>query len=65
MMEELDLLKKDWKKSETNFQQKTESDIYKMLQKKSTSIVKWIFIISLINSVLLFCNLIHYKNLFR
>lgn len=48
MMEELDLLKKDWKKSETNFQQKTEGDIYKMLQKKSTSIVKWIFIISLI-----------------
>jgi hypothetical protein len=47
-MEELDLLKKDWKKSETNFQQKTEGDIYKMLQKKSTSIVKWIFIISLI-----------------
>ncbi|WP_291117554.1 hypothetical protein [Flavobacterium sp. UBA6135] len=48
MMEELDLLKKDWKKSETNFQQKTEGDIYGMLQQKSTSIVKWIFYISLI-----------------
>ncbi len=48
MMKELDLLKKDWDKSGSTFRQKSEGDIYAMLQKKSTSIVKWIFLISLI-----------------
>lgn len=48
MIEELDLLKKDWKKSESSFQQITEVDIYKMIHKKSSSIVKWILIISII-----------------
>jgi hypothetical protein len=48
MMEELDLLKKDWKKNENSFEQVSEVDIYKMLHKKSSSIVKWIFYISLI-----------------
>jgi hypothetical protein len=48
MMEELDLLKKDWKKSENSFEQISEIEIYKMLHKKSSSIVKWIFYISLI-----------------
>ncbi len=47
MMEELDLLKKNWNKT-NNFEQITESDIYKMLLKKSSSIVKWIFIVSLL-----------------
>ncbi len=47
-MEELDLLKKDWKKNENSFEQVSEVDIYKMLHKKSSSIVKWIFYISLI-----------------
>lgn len=48
MMEELDLLKKDWKKNENSFEQISEVEIYKMLHKKSSSIVKWIFYISLI-----------------
>ena len=48
MMEELDLLKKDWKKNENSFEQVSEVDIYKMLHKKSSSIVKWIFYISLL-----------------
>ena len=48
MMEELDLLKKDWKKNENSYQQISEVDIYKMLHKKSSSIVKWIFYISLL-----------------
>ena len=48
MMEELDLLKKDWKKSEHNYQQISEDTIYKMLQKGSSSIVKWILIISIL-----------------
>jgi Na+/proline symporter len=52
MIEELDLLKKDWKKSESAFQQITEVDIYKMIHKKSSSIVKWILIISVLEVVL-------------
>lgn len=52
MMEELDLLKKDWKKNENSFQQISEVDIYKMLHKKSSSIVKWILIISILEVLL-------------
>lgn len=48
MIEELDLLKKDWKKTENSFQQITEVDIYKMIHKKSSSIVKMILIISIL-----------------
>ena len=47
-MEELDLLKKAWQKKAHSFDQVTEVEIYKMLHKKSSSIVKWIFYISLI-----------------
>ena len=46
-MEELDLLKKDWKKQEEN-QPKLSYDIDKMIWKKSSSLVKWIFYVSLI-----------------
>ena len=46
-MEELDFLKKDWKKQEENFPHLSYNDIYKMLWKKSSSIVKWIFVISI------------------
>lgn len=46
-MEELDLLKKDWNKKE-NYPKVTEERIYAMLHKSSSSIVKWIFIISVI-----------------
>lgn len=58
-MEELDLLKKHWKKDESSFQQVSEQQIYKMIHKSSSSIVKWIFIISILEfvlwSVLSFC----------
>ncbi|WP_348824583.1 hypothetical protein [Flavobacterium aestuarii] len=47
-MKELDLLKKDWKKNSDSFVQISESDIYKMIHKRSSSVVKWIFIVSLI-----------------
>ena len=47
-MDELDLLKKDWKRKENSFSQLSESEIYKMLHRKSSSIVKWILIISII-----------------
>lgn len=50
-MKELDLLKKNWKK-ENPFPQLQEMDIYKMLHKKSSSIVKWILIISILEVTL-------------
>jgi uncharacterized membrane protein len=50
-MEELDLLKKAWKKEENSFEQVSEKEIYGMLHKKSSSIVKWILIISLVEFV--------------
>ena len=50
-MKELDLLKKDWQQNNT-FEQVSEVDIYKMLHTKSSSIVKWIFIISILEILL-------------
>jgi len=47
-MEELDLLKKAWQKDSHKYEQVSEGEIYKMLHKKSSSIVKWIMIISII-----------------
>ncbi|MGO4770315.1 hypothetical protein ACEN2I_01525 [Flavobacterium sp. W22_SRS_FK3] len=47
-MKELDLLKKDWKKNTDSFEQISEKEIYKMIHKKSSSIVKWILIISML-----------------
>lgn len=52
MMEELDLLKKDWKRNANSFEQISEVEIYKMLHKKSSSIVKWILIISILEVLL-------------
>ncbi len=46
-MDELELLKQDWKRQEKNLPQVKADEIYKMMHKKSTSIVKWIFIISI------------------
>ena len=51
-MDELDLLKKDWKKQESSFQQIGEKEIYGMLHKRSSSIVKWILIISVLELLL-------------
>jgi hypothetical protein len=52
MIKELDLLKKDWKKSENSFELVSESAIYRMIHKKSSSIVKWILIISILEVLL-------------
>ena len=52
-MDELDLLKKDWKKQESSFQQIGEKEIYGMLHKRSSSIVKWILIISVLEFLFL------------
>ena len=47
-MKELDLLKKDWQRNSDSFEQISEKEIYKMIHKKSSSIVKWILIISIL-----------------
>ena len=47
-MDELELLKKDWQKDTVEYPKLTAKEIYPMLLKKSSSIVKWIFIISVI-----------------
>lgn len=52
MMEELDLLKKDWKKNENSYTQISDIDIYRMIHQKSSSIVKWILIISILEVLL-------------
>lgn len=54
-MKELDLLKKDWNKNNNSFEQVSEIDIYKMIHKKSSSIVKWILIISILEVLLWTC----------
>jgi uncharacterized membrane protein YhdT len=50
-MDELELLKNDWQKDNANYPKLTYDEIYKMLLKKSSSIVKWIFIISILEFI--------------
>lgn len=45
-MDELELLKKDWNKSGTPFAEFTDTDLYSMIHKKSSTIVKTLFYIS-------------------
>tara|TARA_R110002072_G_scaffold16233_1_gene63760 strand:+ start:62826 stop:63473 length:648 start_codon:yes stop_codon:yes gene_type:complete len=45
-MDVLDTLKKQWQEREQQFPKLSYDDIYSMLLKKSSSVVKWIFIIS-------------------
>lgn len=45
-MDELELLKKDWNKGKSDYNEFSDSDIYTMLHKKSSSIVKMLFYIS-------------------
>lgn len=51
-MDELELLKKHWKKEEHTYPHVSSDAIYKMILKRSSSIVKWIFIISLLEFAL-------------
>ncbi|WP_299324490.1 hypothetical protein [uncultured Maribacter sp.] len=48
MTDELELLKKDWQKKEFDVPKLSYEDIHKMIWKKSSSIVKWILIISIL-----------------
>ncbi|WP_297766000.1 hypothetical protein [uncultured Muriicola sp.] len=52
MMDELELLKKDWKSKESEHPKLSYDELYGMIWKRSSSIVKWIFIISIIEFVL-------------
>ena len=56
IMDDLDLLKKNWQKQDS-FNQVSEQDIYEMLQKKSSSIVKWLFFMSVLE--FLFCTIMN------
>lgn len=47
-MDQLELLKQNWKQREQDYPKLSYDQIYDMLFKKSTSIVKWIFIISVL-----------------
>lgn len=47
MMDELELLKKDWQRKGEDLPKLSFDEIYRMLWKRSSSIVKWIFYISL------------------
>ena len=52
MMDELELLKKDWQKQGQKLPKLTYEELYAMIWKRSSSIVKWIFIISIIEFAL-------------
>ena len=47
-MDELELLKKDWQRNSGDYPELSYDEIYKMSHAKSSSIVKWIFIIGLL-----------------
>lgn len=47
-MDELDLIKKDWQKRNEDLPKYTQDELMPMLHKKSSSSVKWIFIISIL-----------------
>jgi len=63
MMDELELLKKDWQKREVNLPKLSYDQIYQMIWKKSSSLVRWIFYISIIEFVL--PHLLYYLPSFR
>ncbi|WP_222983763.1 hypothetical protein [Flagellimonas meishanensis] len=52
MLDELELLKKDWQRKGAELPKLSYDEIYRMIWKKSSSIVKWIFYISLIEFIL-------------
>ena len=48
-MDELELLKKDWKENKSDdFKNYTEQELFTMTKKRSVSIAKWVFIIALL-----------------
>ncbi len=51
-MDQLDLLKKDWKKQDSSLPKLSFDELATLIHKKSSSVVKWIFIISVLEFVL-------------
>ena len=51
-MDQLELLKKDWKKQESTLPKLSKQELSSLIHKKSSSIVKWIFIISVLEFVI-------------
>ena len=51
-MDQLELLKKDWKKQEGSLPKLSKEALSNLIHKKSSSIVKWIFIISVLEFVI-------------
>lgn len=52
MMDELELLKKDWQNKDEHLPKLSYDEIHTMIWKKSSSIVKWIFYISIIEFII-------------
>lgn len=50
-MDGLELLKKDWKKQDESLPKFNTEELYSMIKQKSSSLVKWIFIISILEFV--------------
>lgn len=63
-MDELDILKKDWNKEKPEHKKLSTQDIYPMLHKKSSSIVKTLFYISIAELVfwILFNNISYFTS---
>lgn len=51
MMDELELLKQDWQKRDREMPRLTFDEIHRMIWKKSSSVVRWIFYISIIEFI--------------
>ena len=51
-MDELEVLKKEWQSREQEFPKLSSKDIYPMMLRKSSSLVKWIFYISIAELIL-------------
>ncbi len=52
MADELDLLKRDWRKKGETMPKLSYDDLYRMLWKRSSSIVRWILVISILEFIL-------------
>lgn len=61
MIDELDLLKKNWQNIDKTFTQVSENQIYNMIHKRSSNIVKWILIISILELVLFIFSTLFFK----
>ena len=60
-MDELEILKKNWNKDDSRYKKYSESDLYPMIHKKSSTIVKTLFYISIAELVFwIFINIIPY-----